>query len=222
LYTKMNSFNQRVFDRRLCNIESTFILIIVHGDDKGADLLSEGLLLPLSHPLDGYDHLSLSSRLLAMTSYVFLHSLVVRELSRADVASEDEVVLGHSCTNPRPATFFQVSLQLGLSQEPPATSLFTSESLLGVDVKVLLQSTQMGEGRGTMSTSEPFLARVPQPVRLHIFLACEPLWAAITFIRPHARVSHHVAFQVPGARKFPTTYVTVQLSWLLMEFTVFL
>jgi len=146
LYTKMNSFNQRVFDRRLCNIESTFILIIVHGDDKGADLLSEGLLLPLSHPLDGYDHLSLSSRLLAMTSYVFLHSLVVRELSRADVASEDEVVLGHSCTNPRPATFFQVSLQLGLSQEPPATSLFTSESLRSVDVKVLLQSTKMGEG----------------------------------------------------------------------------
>ena len=53
----MNSFNQRVFDRRLCNIESTFILIIVHGDNKGADLLSEGLLLPLSHPLDGYHHL---------------------------------------------------------------------------------------------------------------------------------------------------------------------
>ena len=55
-----------------------------------------------------------------MTSYVFLHSLVVRELSRADVASEDEIVLGHSCTNPRPAAFFQVSLHLGLSQESPA------------------------------------------------------------------------------------------------------
>ena len=53
----MNSFNQRVFDRRLCNIESTFILVIVHGNDKGAYLLSEGLLLPLSHPLDGYHHL---------------------------------------------------------------------------------------------------------------------------------------------------------------------
>jgi len=142
----MNSFNQREFDRRLCNIESTFILVIVQGNDKGAYLLSEGLLLPLSHPLDGYHHLSLSSGLLPMTSYVFLHSLVVRELSRADVASEDEIVLGHSCTNPRPAAFFQVSLHLGLSQESPATSLFTSESLRSVDVKVLLQSTKMGEG----------------------------------------------------------------------------
>ena len=111
-YKKMKSFNQRVFDRRICDIESTFILIVVHGDDEGADLLSEGLLLPLSHPLDGYDHLhtenwmnysdkrnphlSHSFGLLPMTYNVFLHSLVVRELSRADVASEDEVILGHS------------------------------------------------------------------------------------------------------------------------------
>ena len=132
----MNSFNQCVFDRRLCNIEPTFTLIVLHGNDEGVDLLSEGLLLTLTHPLDGYHnlhtenwtnqsenffwHLSLSSQLLAMTSYMFLHSLVVRELSRADVASEDEVILSYSCTNPQPATFFQVSLQLGLSQEPPA------------------------------------------------------------------------------------------------------
>ena len=53
-----------------------------------------------------------------MTSYVFLHALVVREMSRADVASEDEVVLGHSASNT--ATSFQVALQLGPFQEPPA------------------------------------------------------------------------------------------------------
>ena len=53
-----------------------------------------------------------------MTSYVFLYALVVRELSRADVASEDEVVLGHSGSNT--ATSFQMALQLGPSQELPA------------------------------------------------------------------------------------------------------
>ena len=173
-----------------------------------------------------------------MSSYVLLHSLVVRELSRADVASEDEVVLGHSSSNSRPATFFQVSLQLGLAQEPPenrrkliclltfektapATTLFTSEGLLCVDVKVLLQSPKVGEGGRTMSTLEPFLARVAQPVRLHVFLTGEPLWTTITFVRPCTRVSHHVALQVPGAGKFPSTYVTIQLARLLVEFAVF-
>jgi len=73
-----------------------------------------------------------------------------------------------------------------------------------------------------MSTSEAFLARMPQPVSLHVFLAGKPLWAAIAFVRPYTRVRHHMAFQVPGASKFPTAYMTVQLSWLLMEFAVFL
>ena len=73
-----------------------------------------------------------------------------------------------------------------------------------------------------MSTAEPFLTRVPQPVRLHIFLAGEPLWTAVAFVRPHTRVGHHVAFQVPGAGKFPTTNVTVQLSRLIVKFAVFL
>jgi len=72
-----------------------------------------------------------------------------------------------------------------------------------------------------MGTSEPFSAGVPEPVRLHVFLAGEPLWTAVTFVRPHTRMSHHVAFQVPGARKFPSANVTVQLARLLVEFAVF-
>ena len=90
-----------------------------------------------------------------------------------------------------------------------------------MDVKVLLQSTKVGEGGRTMSTLEPFLARVAQPVRLHVFLTGEPLWTTITFVRPCTRVSHHVALQVPSAGKFPSTYVTIQLARLLVEFAVF-
>ena len=59
-------------------------------------------------------------------------------------------------------------------------------------------------------------------VCFHIFFAGEPLWTGVALERSHTRVSHHVAFQVPGPSEFPSTYVTVQFPWLLVEFAVFL